>query len=435
MAFIIMSTPTKRIAFHTLGCKLNYSETSTISRDLIHNGFEKVDYQDTADIYVINTCSVTDNADKEARKLIRQAKRSNPSANIAVIGCYAQLNPDEIADIDGVDIVIGAEEKFNLLEHLNELSVKEEKMILGSDINNVHLFEPSYSIGDRTRSYLKIQDGCDYTCSFCTIPLARGKSRSGTINATIALAKEVALAGAKEIVLTGVNIGDFGAGSDETLLDLLIELDEIEGVQRFRISSIEPNLLNNDIITFCNMSKKFVPHFHIPLQSGSNKILKAMRRRYDRDLYLDRINSIKSLNSDTCIGVDVMVGFPGESDEDFLETYNFLNELDISYLHVFTYSERQNTYAIQINETIPKPVKAERSKTLHALSNKKRRLFYDQFISTKRDVLFENVRNGKLFGHTDNYIKVEVEKYQNRSNQIHSIKLTENRGDFVMGIF
>ena len=430
-----MSTPTKRIAFHTLGCKLNYSETSTISRDLIHNGFEKVDYQDTADIYVINTCSVTDNADKEARKLIRQAKRSNPSANIAVIGCYAQLNPDEIADIDGVDIVIGAEEKFNLLEHLNELSVKEEKMILGSDINNVHLFEPSYSIGDRTRSYLKIQDGCDYTCSFCTIPLARGKSRSGTINATIALAKEVALAGAKEIVLTGVNIGDFGAGSDETLLDLLIELDEIEGVQRFRISSIEPNLLNNDIITFCNMSKKFVPHFHIPLQSGSNKILKAMRRRYDRDLYVDRINSIKSLNSDTCIGVDVMVGFPGESDEDFLETYNFLNELDISYLHVFTYSERQNTYAIQINETIPKPVKAERSKTLHALSNKKRRLFYDQFISTKRDVLFENVKNGKLFGHTDNYIKVEVEKYQNRSNQIHSIKLTENRGDFVMGIF
>ena len=430
-----MSTPTKRIAFHTLGCKLNYSETSTISRDLIHNGFEKVDYQDTADIYVINTCSVTDNADKEARKLIRQAKRSNPSANIAVIGCYAQLNPDEIADIDGVDIVIGAEEKFNLLEHLNELSVKEEKMILGSDINNVHLFEPSYSIGDRTRSYLKIQDGCDYTCSFCTIPLARGKSRSGTINATIALAKEVALAGAKEIVLTGVNIGDFGAGSDETLLDLLIELDEIEGVQRFRISSIEPNLLNNDIITFCNMSKKFVPHFHIPLQSGSNKILKAMRRRYDRDLYVDRINSIKSLNSDTCIGVDVMVGFPGESDEDFLETYNFLNELDISYLHVFTYSERQNTYAIQINETIPKPVKAERSKTLHALSNKKRRLFYDQFIFTKRDVLFENVRNGKLLGHTDNYIKVKVEKYQNRSNQIHSIKLTENRGDFVMGIF
>ena len=430
-----MSTPTKRIAFHTLGCKLNYSETSTISRDLIHNGFEKVDYQDTADIYVINTCSVTDNADKEARKLIRQAKRSNPSANIAVIGCYAQLNPDEIADIDGVDIVIGAEEKFNLLEHLNELSVKEEKMILGSDINNVHLFEPSYSIGDRTRSYLKIQDGCDYTCSFCTIPLARGKSRSGTINATIALAKEVALAGAKEIVLTGVNIGDFGAGSDETLLDLLIELDEIEGVQRFRISSIEPNLLNNDIITFCNMSKKFVPHFHIPLQSGSNKILKAMRRRYDRDLYLNRINSIKSLNSDTCIGVDVMVGFPGESDEDFLETYNFLNELDISYLHVFTYSERQNTYAIQINETIPKPVKAERSKTLHALSNKKRRLFYDQFISTKRDVLFESVRNGKLLGHTDNYIKVEVEKYQNRSNQIHPIKLTENRGDFVMGTF
>ena len=430
-----MSTPTKRIAFHTLGCKLNYSETSTISRDLIHNGFEKVDYQDIADIYVINTCSVTENADKEARRLIRQARRLNPIANIAVIGCYAQLRPDEIATIDGVDIVIGAEEKFNLVNHLNELSLQEEKIILGSNIDHVHSFEPSYSIGERTRSYLKVQDGCDYTCSFCTIPLARGKSRSGTINTTIEFAQEIASSGAKEIVLTGVNIGDFGAGSGETFLDLLIELDDIEGIERFRISSIEPNLLNNDIITFCNTSKKFVPHFHIPLQSGSNKILKAMRRRYDRGLYEDRINTIKSLNIETCIGVDVMVGFPGESDGDFLETYNFLNDIDISYLHVFTYSPRQNTHAMQINETIPKEVKAERSKILHALSEKKRSLFHDQFISTERDVLFESTRNGKLLGHTDNYIKVEVEKYPNSINKVHPIQLIENRGELVIGTF
>ena len=430
-----MSTPTKRIAFHTLGCKLNYSETSTISRDLIHNGFEKVDYQDIADIYVINTCSVTENADKEARRLIRQARRLNPIANIAVIGCYAQLRPDEIATIDGVDIVIGAEEKFNLVNHLNELSLQEEKIILDSNIDHVHSFEPSYSIGERTRSYLKVQDGCDYTCSFCTIPLARGKSRSGTINTTIEFAQEIASSGAKEIVLTGVNIGDFGAGSGETFLDLLIELDDIEGIERFRISSIEPNLLNNDIITFCNTSKKFVPHFHVPLQSGSNKILKAMRRRYDRGLYEDRINTIKSLNIETCIGVDVMVGFPGESDGDFLETYNFLNDIDISYLHVFTYSPRQNTHAMQINETIPKEVKAERSKILHALSEKKRSLFHDQFISTERDVLFESTRNGKLLGHTDNYIKVEVEKYPNSINKIHPIQLIENRGELVIGTF
>ena len=428
-----MSTPTKRVAFYTLGCKLNYSETSTISRDFINRGFEKVEYRDCADIYVINTCSVTENADKEARKLIRQAKRLNPESNIAVIGCYAQLKPEEIAAIDGVDLVIGSEEKFNLLDHLNELDQKEDNTIIRSSIEHVHSFKPSYSIGDRTRSYLKVQDGCDYTCSFCTIPLARGKSRSGNIQTTVKTAQEVALKGVKEIVLTGVNIGDFGVGSDENLLQLLIELDNIEGVERFRISSIEPNLLNNDIIAFCNTSKKFVPHFHIPLQSGSNKILKGMRRRYDQTIYRKKINKILSSNSETCIGVDVMVGFPGESDEDFLETYNFINDIDISYLHVFTYSERPNTPAKNIKEVISKRVRAERSKMLHILSEKKRRYFYDHFINTHREVLFESSRNGKLVGHTDNYIKVEIDNSPGLVNKIHSVKLIENRGEFVMG--
>ena len=428
-----MSTPTKRVAFHTLGCKLNYSETSTISRDFITRGFEKVEYRDHADIYVINTCSVTENADKEARRLIRQAKRLNPLSSIAVIGCYAQLKPEEIAAIDGVDLVIGSEEKFNLLDHLNELDQKEDNTIIRSSIEHVHSFKPSYSIGDRTRSYLKVQDGCDYTCSFCTIPLARGKSRSGNIQTTVKTAQEVALKGVKEIVLTGVNIGDFGVGSDENLLQLLIELDNIEGVERFRISSIEPNLLNNDIIVFCNTSKKFVPHFHIPLQSGSNKILKGMRRRYDQTIYRKKINKILSSNSETCIGVDVMVGFPGESDEDFLETYNFINDIDISYLHVFTYSERPNTPAKNIKEVISKRVRAERSKMLHILSEKKRRYFYDHFINTHREVLFESSRNGKLVGHTDNYIKVEIDNSPGLVNKIHSVRLIENRGEFVMG--
>jgi|TARA_B100000427_G_scaffold307298_1_gene294665 threonylcarbamoyladenosine tRNA methylthiotransferase MtaB len=428
-----MSTPTKRVAFHTMGCKLNYSETSTISRDFITRGFEKVEYRDHADIYVINTCSVTENADKEARRLIRQAKRLNPLSSIAVIGCYAQLKPEEIAAIDGVDLVIGSEEKFNLLDHLNELDQKEDNTIIRSSIEHVHSFKPSYSIGDRTRSYLKVQDGCDYTCSFCTIPLARGKSRSGNIQTTVKTAQEVALKGVKEIVLTGVNIGDFGVGSDENLLQLLIELDNIEGVERFRISSIEPNLLNNDIIAFCNTSKKFVPHFHIPLQSGSNKILKGMRRRYDQTIYRKKINKILSSNSETCIGVDVMVGFPGESDEDFLETYNFINDIDISYLHVFTYSERPNTPAKNIKEVISKRVRAERSKMLHILSEKKRRYFYDHFINTHREVLFESSRNGKLVGHTDNYIKVEIDNSPGLVNKIHSVRLIENRGEFVMG--
>ena len=329
-----------------------------------------------------------------------------------------------------------SEENKTLMSESNidESSIKkEDNTIIRSSIEHVHSFKPSYSIGDRTRSYLKVQDGCDYTCSFCTIPLARGKSRSGNIQTTVKTAQEVALKGVKEIVLTGVNIGDFGVGSDENLLQLLIELDNIEGVERFRISSIEPNLLNNDIIAFCNTSKKFVPHFHIPLQSGSNKILKGMRRRYDQTIYRKKINKILSSNSETCIGVDVMVGFPGESDEDFLETYNFINDIDISYLHVFTYSERPNTPAKNIKEVISKRVRAERSKMLHILSEKKRRYFYDHFINTHREVLFESSRNGKLVGHTDNYIKVEIDNSPGLVNKIHSVRLIENRGEFVMG--
>jgi len=315
-----MSTPTKRIAFHTLGCKLNFSETATISRDFIRHGFEKVDYRDIADIYVLNTCSVTENADKEARKLIRQAKRRNPDSSIAVIGCYAQLKPNDIATIDGVDIVLGAEEKFNLLNHLDSIDLNGGTKVIQSDIDHVHTFTPSYSSRERTRSFLKIQDGCDYTCSFCTIPLARGESRSDTIESTMKTAREAAATDAREIVLTGVNIGDFGKRSNETFFDLIQQLDLLDGIDRIRISSIEPNLLTNEIIEFCAASQKFMPHFHVPLQSGSDKILGAMRRRYKRDLYEDRVAKIKSIMPDCCIGVDVIVGFPGETDTDFLDT-------------------------------------------------------------------------------------------------------------------
>ena len=383
-----MSTPTKRVAFHTLGCKLNFSETATISRDFLRHGFEKVDYRDTADIYVLNTCSVTENADKEARKLIRQAKRRNPESAIAVIGCYAQLKPNDIAAIDGVDIVLGAGEKFNLLNYLDSIDLNGGAKVIQSEIDHVHTFTPSYSTGERTRSFLKIQDGCDYTCSFCTIPMARGESRSDTIDKTLQVAKEVAETDTREIVLTGVNIGDFGKGSDETFFDLIQQLEQLDGIDRIRISSIEPNLLTNEIIQFCASSQKFMPHFHIPLQSGSDKILSAMRRRYKRDLYEERVAKIKSIIPHACIGVDVIVGFPGETDDDFLDTYNFLNELDISYLHVFTYSERPNTDAVEMGEVVPKETRAERSKKLHILSDKKRRYFNDQFIGKDRPVLF-----------------------------------------------
>lgn len=428
-----MSTPTKRIAFHTLGCKLNFSETSTISRDFISHGFEKVDYREEADIYVLNTCSVTENADKEARKLIRQAKHRNPDSSIAVIGCYAQLKPNDISAIDGVDIVLGTDEKFNLLNHLNSIDLNNGTKVIQSEIDHVHTFTPSYSSGERTRSFLKIQDGCDYICSFCTIPMARGKSRSDTINKTLEVAKEVAETDAQEIVLTGVNIGDYGKGSNETFFDLIQQLDKLDGINRIRISSIEPNLLTDEIIEFCANSEKFMPHFHIPLQSGSDKILSAMRRRYKRELYKDRLNKIKSIMSDCCIGVDVIVGFPGETDDDFFDTYNFLNELDISYLHVFTYSERLNTDAIELGEIVSKEKRAERSKMLHILSDKKRRYFHDQFIGKDRPVLFETMKNGKILGHTDNYILVQVDGDLILNNTIHPVKLTLNHGAVVDG--
>ena len=428
-----MSTPTKRIAFHTVGCKLNFSETATISRDFLHHGFEKVDYKDTADIYILNTCTVTENADKEARKLIRQAKRRNPDSSVAVIGCYAQLNPNNIAAIDGVDVVLGAEEKFNLLNHLNSMDLNGRTKVIQSEIDHVHKFTPSYSAGERTRSFLKIQDGCDYICSFCTIPLARGESRSDTIANTLKEAREVAETDTREIVLTGVNIGDFGKGSQETFFDLIQQLDKLEGIDRIRISSIEPNLLTNDIINFCASSRKFMPHFHVPLQSGSDKILGAMRRRYTRELYEERVTKIKSIMPDCCIGVDVIVGFPGETDEDFLDTYHFLNKLDISYLHVFTYSERPNTGAVEMEGAVSKDIRAERSKMLHILSDKKWRYFHEQFIDKDRPVLFETMKNGKILGHTDNYIQIQVDGDLELINTIHSVKLVHNHGTVVDG--
>ena len=428
-----MSTQAKRVAFHTLGCKLNFSETATISRDFLHHGFEKVNYRDQADIYVLNTCSVTENADKEARKFIRQAKQRNPNSSVAVIGCYAQLKPNDIAAIDGVDIVLGAEEKFNLLNHLDSINLNGSTKVIQSEIDQVHKFTPSYSSAERTRSFLKIQDGCDYTCSFCTIPLARGQSRSDTIAKTLKVAKKVAETDTKEIVLTGVNIGDYGKGSNETFFDLIQQLDLLDGIDRIRISSIEPNLLTNEIIEFCASSKKFMPHFHVPLQSGSDKILGAMRRRYKRDLFVNRVTRIKQTMKDACIGVDVIVGFPGETEKDFLDTYNFLNELDISYLHVFTYSERPNTDAIEMSEIVSKEIRRERSKMLHILSDKKRRFFHDQFISKYRPVLFENMKNGKLLGHTDNYIQIQMEGGSDLINSIHSVKLVDNHGIVVDG--
>ncbi|MDP6229684.1 MAG: tRNA (N(6)-L-threonylcarbamoyladenosine(37)-C(2))-methylthiotransferase MtaB [Candidatus Marinimicrobia bacterium] len=428
-----MSTPTKRIAFHTVGCKLNFSETATISRDFLHHGFEKVDYKDTADIYILNTCTVTENADKEARKLIRQAKRRNPDSSVAVIGCYAQLNPNNIAAIDGVDVVLGAEEKFNLLNHLNSMDLNGRTKVIQSEIDHVHKFTPSYSAGERTRSFLKIQDGCDYICSFCTIPLARGESRSGTIANTLKEAREVAETDSREIVLTGVNIGDFGKGSQETFFDLIQQLDKLEGIDRIRISSIEPNLLTNDIIKFCSKSEKFMPHFHVPLQSGSDKILGAMRRRYTRELYEERVTKIKSIMPDCCIGVDVIVGFPGETDEDFLDTYHFLNKLDISYLHVFTYSERPNTGAVEMEGAVSKDIRAERSKMFHILSDKKWRYFHEQFIDKDRPVLFETMKNRKILGHTDNYIQIQVDGDLELINTIHSVKLVHNHGTVVDG--
>ena len=427
-----MSTEFKKIAFHTMGCKLNFSETSMISKDFTNRGFKKVKYKEFADIYVLNTCSVTDNADKEARKLIRQAKRKNPNAQIAVIGCYAQLMPDQIAKIDGVNLVIGTENKFNVLTELDLLNLNSETKIIRNKIEDVNAFTPSYSSNDRTRTYLKVQDGCDYTCSFCTIPLARGRSRSDTISNTIKIANQAIQSGAREIVLTGVNIGDYGKNNNESFIELIKRLDTL-AVERIRISSIEPNLLTKEIIDFCAESKKFMPHFHIPLQSGSNKILRLMRRRYTSSQYAESISLIRQLIPDASIGVDVIVGFPGESNEDFMETFNFIESLDISYLHVFTYSERKNTDAANFKKSVDKKTRAHRSLILRRLSEKKLSDFYDQFIGTQRVVLFDNKKNNQILGYTDNYIKVAVDSTDYKVNTVHEINLLSNEKQNVHG--
>ena len=428
-----MSTEPKTVAFHTMGCKLNFSETSTISRDFIQQGFKKVNYRDKADIYVINTCSVTENADKEARKLVRQAKRRNPDSSVAIIGCYAQLKPDEIANLDGVDMILGAEEKFNILNHIDKMAMSQDTTVFNSSIENLKNFKPSYSIGERTRSYLKVQDGCDYTCSFCTIPLARGKSRNADVITTIQKAREIESYGVKEIVLTGVNVGDFGSNGDETFLDLISKLDDLENIERIRISSIEPNLLNEEIIEFCCSSNLFMPHYHMPLQSGSNKLLKAMRRRYDREHYRHKVNLIKSLDPSACIGADVIVGFPGETDDDFLDTYNFIKDLDLAYLHVFSYSERENTNAKNYENSVPKTKRVERSKVLRNLSNKKRQNFQEEYLNRARDVLFESMKGGYAFGYSDNYIQVKVPGSPELINSIHSVNLKKVNGEVVLG--
>ena len=427
-----MSAEYKKIAFHTMGCKLNFSETSMISKDFINRGFEKVKYKEYADFYVLNTCSVTDNADKEARKLIRQAKRSNPNSKIAVIGCYAQLNPVEISNIDGVDLVIGSENKFNLLNELDKLDLNGGSKVIRSNIEETSRFVPSYSIGDRTRSYLKIQDGCDYVCSFCTIPLARGKSRSDSIKKTVKLANSAIEEGAKELVLTGVNIGDFGKQKNENFLDLIQELEKLD-VDRLRISSIEPNLLSKEIIEFCAVSKKFVPHFHIPLQSGSDKILGLMQRRYKRSRYLECVSIIKDLMPDATIGADVIVGFPGESDDDFIESLHFIDELKISYLHVFTYSERANTHAINFEYKVDKKIRSKRSLILRNFSKKILEAHQNKFIKSSRPVLFEYLKNDKTIGYTDNYIKVAVEADHSIINTIQNVKLVSAHRDYING--
>ena len=418
----------KKVAFYTLGCKLNYSETSTISRKFEEKGYKKVGFTDTPDIFIINTCSVTENADKKCHKLVREARSISPDAYVAIIGCYAQLKPREISGIPGVDAVLGAAEKFRLIELLDGFVRPPQPRVFESQIKEVKRFNTAYSMQDRTRTFLKVQDGCDYTCSFCTIPLARGGSRSDTIANIVKEAEGIVSNDVKEIVLTGVNTGDFGLQDGkrtERFIDLIKALDEVEGLERVRISSIEPNLLSNEIITFVSSSKKFMPHFHIPLQSGSNKILGLMRRRYQRELYQERVDKIKSLMPHCCIGVDVIVGFPGETHEDFLETYRFLNGLDISYLHVFTYSERDNTHAVTLEGVVPPQERHERSKMLHILSDKKRRAFYHAHIGDETTVLFENdVEDGMMQGFTGNYIRVTAKYDPLLVNTTKKVRLT-----------
>lgn len=420
-----MNEIVKKVAFHTLGCKLNFSETSTIARLFEQVGFEKVEWDDVADIYVLNTCSVTENADKKCKSIVNKLMHQAPHAYVAVIGCYAQLKPQEIAEIPGVDLVLGAQEKFNILQHIKEKEKSLKADVHACEIETVNDFVPSYSANDRTRTFFKIQDGCDYSCSFCTIPLARGGSRSANISETVAAIKQLASKNnTKEIVLTGVNTGDFGRHNGESFFGLIQELDQIDGIERFRISSVEPNLLTNEIIEFVAQSKKFVPHFHIPLQSGSNQILRMMRRRYQRELYAEKVALIKQAMPNACIGVDVIVGFPGETNELFEETYQFIHELPVSYLHVFTYSERANTHAISLPNSVFGNVRADRSKRLHILSEKKKRYFYEEHIGQVFPVLFEAEKNGNdMHGFTSNYIITKIPYDSSKVNSVIQMKL------------
>ncbi len=422
----------KKVAFYTLGCKLNFSETSTIARNFQDEGFDRVDFEEVADMYVINTCSVTENADKQFKQIVKKAMKLNDKAFVAAVGCYAQLKPEELAAVDGVDLVLGATEKFKITDYINDLSKNDMGEVHSCEIEEADFYVGSYSIGDRTRAFLKVQDGCDYKCTYCTIPLARGISRSDALENVLKNASDISKQGIKEIVLTGVNIGDYGKGEfgnkkhEHTFLDLVKALDEVEGIERLRISSIEPNLLKNETIDFVSKSRTFVPHFHIPLQSGSNEILGKMKRRYQREVYTDRVANIRQVMPHACIGVDVIVGFPGETDEYFLETYNFLNEMDISYLHVFTYSERDNTEAATMEDIVPMNVRNKRSKMLRGLSVKKRRAFYENQLGTNRTVLFESEnKEGYIHGFTENYVKVKTPWNPELVNTLHEITLTK----------
>jgi len=442
-----MATP-RSVAFYTLGCKLNYSETSSIGRLFEDNGYSEVSFETGANIYVINTCSVTDFADKKCRQIVRRALKFSPNAFVVVVGCYAQLKPQEIAEIPGVDLVLGASEKFKILDYIDDLSKSPDKgMVQAGAIEEANIFTNAFSFGDRTRSFLKVQDGCDYKCTFCTIPLARGKSRSDTVENVVANANKIAEKGVKEIVLTGVNIGDFGNGTeviegvkpkkDAMFIDLIKELDKVEGIERFRISSIEPNLCTDQVIEFVANSNRFVPHFHMPLQSGNNKQLKAMRRRYLRELYQERVQKIKALMPHCAIGVDVIVGFPGETKEDFLVTYDFIKDLDITYLHVFTYSERPNTPAAEMDGKVPMQERRKRNEMLRILSEKKKRAFYNQFVGKDATVLFEAHKDKTLMsGFSKNYLKVEAPLYESLINKTAKVKLTtvNDLGNFELAI-
>ena len=429
----------KKVAFYTLGCKLNFSETSTIARNFQDEGFERVDFEEVADMYVINTCSVTENADKQFKQVVKKALKLNDKAFVAAVGCYAQLKPEELAAVDGVDLVLGATEKFKITDYINDLAKNDMGEVHSCEIEEADFYVGSYSFGDRTRAFLKVQDGCDYKCTYCTIPLARGISRSDTMDGVLKNAAEISAKGIKEIVLTGVNIGDYGKGEfgnkkhEHTFLDLVTKLDKVEGIERLRISSIEPNLLKNETIDLVSKSRAFVPHFHIPLQSGSNEILKKMKRRYMKELYVDRVNKIREVMPHACIGVDVIVGFPGETDEHFLETYHFLNDLDISYLHVFTYSERDGTPAAKMENQVPMAERRRRSGQLRRLSASKRMSFHEEHIGKALRVLIENPKDGKFSGYSDNYVRVVMrEGFEKLANRISLVEVVESRPEYVI---